>query len=182
MLCLGLKKSLSSPRLKLKAQGMPQCTDDQSQVWYHSAIQAPHFSGKVGLNLALGLVTSCCSHKTVCWVPACCWLGWGSMSICEMYKLMVNEIFWEMYHLVYIFYFIKIIVCQEKNVLFAKCSPCNLVPVGPDTLNKVPYFSQMCQKSDYNSFYLKSDVCQNKPNKSINFCTTFVRKCLAKGF
>ena len=25
----------------------------------------------------------------------------------EMCKLMVNEIFWEMYHLVYIFYFIK---------------------------------------------------------------------------
>ena len=24
------------------AQGMAQCTDDQNQVWYHSAIQAPH--------------------------------------------------------------------------------------------------------------------------------------------
>ena len=23
------------------AQGMAQCTDDQSRVWYHSAIQAP---------------------------------------------------------------------------------------------------------------------------------------------
>ena len=33
--------SLSSPRLQLTAQGMAQCTDDQSLVWYHSAIQAP---------------------------------------------------------------------------------------------------------------------------------------------
>ena len=41
MLCLGPKKSLSSPRLKLMAQGMVQCTKDQSRVWYHSAIQAP---------------------------------------------------------------------------------------------------------------------------------------------
>ena len=41
MLCMGLEKSLLSPRLKLIAQGMAQCTDDQSQVWYHSAIQAP---------------------------------------------------------------------------------------------------------------------------------------------
>ena len=41
MLCLGLKKSLSSPRLKLTAQGMAQCTNDQSLVWYHSAIRAP---------------------------------------------------------------------------------------------------------------------------------------------
>ena len=40
MLCLGPKKSLSSLRLKLLAQGMAQRTDDQSQVWYHSAIQA----------------------------------------------------------------------------------------------------------------------------------------------
>ena len=37
MLCLGPKKSLSSPRLKLTAQGMVQCTNVQS-----SAIQAPH--------------------------------------------------------------------------------------------------------------------------------------------
>ena len=41
MLCLGPKKSLSSLRLELMAQGMAQCTDDQSQVWYHLAIQAP---------------------------------------------------------------------------------------------------------------------------------------------
>ena len=40
LLCLGLKKSLSSLRLKLMAQGMAQCTDDPNQVWYHSAIQA----------------------------------------------------------------------------------------------------------------------------------------------
>ena len=32
MLCLGPKKSLSSPRLKLMAQRMAQHTDDQSQV------------------------------------------------------------------------------------------------------------------------------------------------------
>ena len=38
---LGSKKSMFSPRLKLTAQGMAQYTDDQSQVWYHSAIQAP---------------------------------------------------------------------------------------------------------------------------------------------
>ena len=41
MLCLGPKKSLSSQRLKLTVQGMAQCTDDQSRVWYHSTIQAP---------------------------------------------------------------------------------------------------------------------------------------------
>ena len=35
MLCLGPKKSLLSPRLELTAQGMAQCTDDKSQVWYH---------------------------------------------------------------------------------------------------------------------------------------------------
>ena len=33
--------SLSSPRLKLMAQGMVQTINVQSQVWYHSAIQAP---------------------------------------------------------------------------------------------------------------------------------------------
>ena len=37
MLCLGLLKSLSSPRLKLTAQGMAQHTNVQSQLWYHSA-------------------------------------------------------------------------------------------------------------------------------------------------
>ena len=41
MLCLGPTKSLSSLRLELTAQGMVQCTDDQSRVWYHSAMQAP---------------------------------------------------------------------------------------------------------------------------------------------
>ena len=34
----------------------------------------PDFLGKVGSNLALGLVSSCCGNKTVCWRPACCWL------------------------------------------------------------------------------------------------------------
>ena len=41
LLYLGLKKSLLPPRLELMAQGIVQCTNDQSQVWYHSAIQAP---------------------------------------------------------------------------------------------------------------------------------------------
>ena len=41
----------------------------------------PDFLCKVGLTLALGLVTSCCSHQTACWRSASCWLGWGSRSI-----------------------------------------------------------------------------------------------------
>ena len=41
----------------------------------------PDFLGKVGLNLALGLIPSCCCRQTACWRPACCWLVWGSMSI-----------------------------------------------------------------------------------------------------
>ena len=41
MLCLGPKKSLSSLKPELTDQGMGQRNDDQSQVWYHSAIQAP---------------------------------------------------------------------------------------------------------------------------------------------
>ena len=41
MLHLRPKKSFLSPRLELAAQGMAQHIDDQSQVWYHSAIQAP---------------------------------------------------------------------------------------------------------------------------------------------
>ena len=41
MLCLGPKKSLSLPTLELKAQGIAQCTKDQSQLRIHSAIQAP---------------------------------------------------------------------------------------------------------------------------------------------
>ena len=44
MLCLGPIKSFLSPWLELMAQGMVQCTDDQSRVWYHSAIQAPGFT------------------------------------------------------------------------------------------------------------------------------------------
>ena len=35
MLCLGPKKNLLSPRLELTVQ--VQCTDDQSQLGYHSA-------------------------------------------------------------------------------------------------------------------------------------------------
>ena len=30
-------------RLKLTAHGIAQCTNDQSRVWYHLAIQAPQF-------------------------------------------------------------------------------------------------------------------------------------------
>ena len=32
MLCLGPKKSFSSPRLELMAQGMALCTNDKSRV------------------------------------------------------------------------------------------------------------------------------------------------------
>ena len=32
----------------------------------------PDFSGKVGLNLAVGLITSYCSHPTACWRTGCC--------------------------------------------------------------------------------------------------------------
>ena len=38
---LGSEKSFSSPKLELTAKGMAQCTDDQSRVWYPSAILAP---------------------------------------------------------------------------------------------------------------------------------------------
>ena len=41
----------------------------------------PRLLGDVGFNLALGLVTSCCSCQTAWRRPACCWLGWGFMSI-----------------------------------------------------------------------------------------------------
>ena len=38
MLCLGPKKSLLVLRLECMGQGMPQCSNDKSRVWYHSAI------------------------------------------------------------------------------------------------------------------------------------------------
>ena len=45
------------------------------QCWkIFSVSKQGNFSGKVGLNIALGLVTSCYSHKTPCWGPACCLL------------------------------------------------------------------------------------------------------------
>ena len=45
------------------------------------------YSGKVGLNLALGLVTSCYSRKTVFGRPVYCWLRWGyTMSIGDPYE------------------------------------------------------------------------------------------------
>ena len=43
----------------------------QNWKWIH-----PDFLDEAGLNLALGLVTSCWGRHT-----ACCWLGWGSISI-----------------------------------------------------------------------------------------------------
>ena len=46
MLRLGPKKSLLSLRLELMFQDMAQHTDDQSQVWYHSAIQTPQHLSK----------------------------------------------------------------------------------------------------------------------------------------
>ena len=39
----------------------------------------PDFFGKVGLNLALGLVTSCWGCQIAWWRPICCWLGWVCM-------------------------------------------------------------------------------------------------------
>ena len=41
----------------------------------------PDLLGKVGLNLALGMVTSCCHCQTACFRPTGCWLGRGSTSI-----------------------------------------------------------------------------------------------------
>ena len=49
---------------------------------------------EVGLNLALGLVTSCCSCQTAWWRPACCWLGRGSMSIGDPNK---SHFGWSLY-------------------------------------------------------------------------------------
>ena len=39
MMCLGLKKNLSSSRLELTAQTNAHHIKDQSHLWYHSAIQ-----------------------------------------------------------------------------------------------------------------------------------------------
>ena len=50
----------------------------------------PDFSDEVGFNFTLGLVTSCCSHQTTWWRPACCWLGWGSMSIGDTIRVGVG--------------------------------------------------------------------------------------------
>ena len=59
MLCLGPKKSLLSLRLKLMAQGMAQHTNDQSRVWYHSAIQVPNLAiGWMGQHTDKPAVTS----------------------------------------------------------------------------------------------------------------------------
>ena len=53
---LGSKKSLLSPRLELMVQCMAQCNNVQSQLWYHSAIQAPQLRRSlVHLEEQLGL-------------------------------------------------------------------------------------------------------------------------------
>ena len=56
MLCLGPKKCLSSLRLKLTTQGMAQHTNDQSLVWYHSAIQAPPLKEQVKMWMKITFV------------------------------------------------------------------------------------------------------------------------------
>ena len=56
---------------------------DQDMLAPDCSLIQPDCLGKEGLNLVLGLVTSCCSRQTVCLRPACCWLRWWSMSICD---------------------------------------------------------------------------------------------------
>ena len=49
--------------------------NDQGMLALDCPPSTPDFLGKVGLNLALGLVTSCCGHQTTCWIFVCCCLG-----------------------------------------------------------------------------------------------------------
>ena len=49
---------------------------------WHLICSPPDFSGKVSLNLPLGLDTSCCGVQTAWWRPACCWLKWVSLNKC----------------------------------------------------------------------------------------------------
>ena len=44
-----------------------------------AAASTSYFKDDLDLNLALGLVTSCYGHKTVCWRPAC--LGEGPSAL-----------------------------------------------------------------------------------------------------
>ena len=66
-----------------------------TKIWWNP-LSTPDFSGKVGLILAFGLVSSCCSYKTACWRPAYCWLGWWSMSFGDLLLagLRVHELWW----------------------------------------------------------------------------------------
>ena len=54
-----------------------------TKICWHliAAPSTPDFTGKVGLNLAICLVTSCCGHQTACWRPAYCQLGRVSFRI-----------------------------------------------------------------------------------------------------
>ena len=83
MLCLGPNKSLSSPRLKLMAQGMAQYTDVQSRVWYHSAIQAPPLSVNElkPRKCQLAIYLNACLRMRFCWthwsIASCCAISAG---------------------------------------------------------------------------------------------------------
>ena len=46
-----------------------------------------NFSGEVGKNLAVGLVTSCCVCQTASWRHACCWLGEGPWALVTPVKV-----------------------------------------------------------------------------------------------
>ena len=65
-----------------------QLSTTLTKICWHliAPLSIPDFLGEVGLNLALGLATSCCSCLTACWRSACCWLGWGSMIIGDPIK------------------------------------------------------------------------------------------------
>ena len=65
-----------------------------TKIWWQliGHPSTPDFSGELDLNFALGLVTSCCSCQTACWRPACCWVGWGSMSIGDPSKSQLGGI------------------------------------------------------------------------------------------
>ena len=54
----------------------PFCWQTVLGTWF-----APILLGRSRFKPYLGLVTSCCSHQTAWWRPACSWLGWGSTSI-----------------------------------------------------------------------------------------------------
>ena len=57
--------------------------DNIAKVYWHliNPSSIPDFSGELGLNLALGLVTSCYGQKTSSWRSSCCWLGEGPWAL-----------------------------------------------------------------------------------------------------